>query len=122
MAASTRDGLVGSLDREERATFIAFGSLGVGLPEVTERSTSSRIAFARRQMSASAYVENHYVEAGIELLRTVYQPRPRAAFATSTEVTIHRNSLRDLEQFVESITSPIHGAADTVAPGTRRAD
>ncbi len=120
MAESTWEQLTARLKPEDLAKLTAFRDFCRSLPEVEERVHSSEIAYARRRVFASAYVKSSYLELGIELLRTVTDPRPRTSFATSKKVTMHRYSLRHLDGFDDAIRALLVEAADTVGPGMRR--
>lgn len=119
MVASTWTELTAGLDPEDLAKITAFRDYCTGLPNSRERITSSQIAFAGKRTFASAYIKSHYLEIGIELLRRVSDPPPRTAFATTTTVTMHRYSLRHLDQFDSAIRGLIAEAAETVGPGFR---
>lgn len=119
MVASTWEQLVRDLSNADKVKLTAYRDFCRGLPDVEERVSSSQIAYAGTRIFTSAYVKSHYLELGIELLREVDDPRPRAAFPTSRRVTMHRYSLRRLEQFDESMCSLIREAAQTVGPGLR---
>lgn len=119
MVASTWEQLTAGLDEEDLGKLTAFRAFCRTLPEVEERVHSSEIAFARKRVFASAYIKSHYLELGIELLRVVDDPKPRAAFPTTKTVIMHRYSLRRLEQFDDAIRDLIREAADTVGPGAR---
>lgn len=119
MVASTWADLTKDLDAEDLAKLQAFRDHCRGLPDTEERISTSQIAYAGERVFASAYVKNHYLEVGIELLREVTDPHPRATFATSARVTIHRYSLREIDQFDEPIRTLISEAATTVGPGFR---
>ncbi len=120
MVASTWNELASHLDQEDLAKLTAFRDYCRGLPDVEERIHSAEIAYARKRAFTSAYIKSHYLELGIELLRPVTDPKPRTSFATSKQVTMHRYSLRRLEQFDDAIRALIREAAETVGPGTRR--
>jgi hypothetical protein len=119
MATSTWDELTRGLDEHDLAKVTAFRDFCRGLPNVEERIHTSQVAYARVRVFASGYIKSHYLELGIELLREVADPKPRATFATSKRVTMHRYSLRHLEQFDDAIRDLIREAAETVGPGTR---
>ncbi len=119
MVASTWAEFTAGLDTEDLAKITAFRDYCAGLPDSRERITSSQIAFAGKRTFASAYIKSHYLEIGIELLRRVTDPPPRTAFATTKKVTMHRYSLRHLEEFNEAIRALIAEAAETVGPGFR---
>lgn len=119
MAAGTWTALIDGLDDDDLAKLTAFRDFCRSLPGVEERIHSADVTYAVRRSFASAYVKSHYLEVGIELLREVRQPRPRVAFPTSSRVTMHRYSLRELEAFDDDITALIEEAARTVGPGTR---
>lgn len=120
MAASTWAELTSHLDQEDLAKITAFRDYCRTLPDVEERIHSSQVTYARKRAFASAYIKSHYLELGIELLRSVTDPAPRTSFATSKRVTMHRYSLRHREQFDGPIRDLIYEAAETVGPGTRR--
>ncbi len=120
MAASTWEQLTASLDEEDLAKLSAFREFCRGIPDVEERISTSQIAFARSRTFASAYIKSHYLELGIELLRKVDDPAPRAAFPTTRTVWMHRYSLRQLDRFDDRIRALIEEAAETVGPGARR--
>lgn len=118
MAAGTWRQLTAGLDDEDLAKLTAFRDHCRSLPDVEERIHSADITFAGKRAFASAYVKSHYLELGIELLRTVTDPKPRTSFATSKRVVMHRYSLRQLDDFDEAIRALITEAASTVGPGT----
>ena len=118
MATSTWSGLTADLDQEDLAKLTAFRDYCRSLPDVEERVHSAEIAYARKRAFASAYIKSHYLEVGIELLRAVVDPPPRTSFATSKRVTMHRYSLRHLDQFNDGIRALIREAGETVGPGT----
>jgi len=119
MVASTWGNLTRGLDGEDLAKLTVFRDFCRTIPEVQERIHSSEIAYARNRVFASAYVKSHYLELGIELLREVDDPKPRTRFPTTKTVTMHRYSLRRIEQFDERLRALIQEAADTVGPGAR---
>lgn len=119
MADSTWEKLSAGLDDADLAKLTAFRDFCRSLPDVEERIHTSEIAFARKRVFASAYIKSHYLELGIELLRTVSDLPPRTSFATSKKVTMHRYSLRELEGFDDAIRALITEAAETVGPGMR---
>lgn len=119
MVSSTWENLTDGLDDEDLAKISAFRDVCRGLPDVTERIHSADVTYAGKRSFASAYIKSHYLEVGIELLRTVTDPAPRTSFSTSRKVVMHRYSLRHLEQFDDAIRGLITEAADTVGPGTR---
>lgn len=119
MVASTWEKLVRELSDDDKAKLTAYRDFCRGLADVHERVSSSQVAYAGTSIFTSAYVKSHYLELGIELLREVDEPRPRTSFATSRKVTMHRYSLRHLEQFDQSIHALIREAAQTVGPGAR---
>lgn len=120
MPDSTWEQLTADLDPDDLAKLTAFRDCCRALPDVEERVHTAEIAYARERVFASAYIKSHYLELGIELTREVTEPRPRTAFATSKTVTMHRYSLRHLDQFDDRIRALIAEAADTVGPGFRR--
>lgn len=120
MAESTWEALTANLNAEDLAKLTAFRDFCRSLPDIEERVHTSQISYARERVFASAYVKSHYLELGIELRHTVSNPAPRTSFATSKHVTMHRYSLRHLEQFDDAIRALIVEAADTVGPGARR--
>lgn len=120
MAASTWNQLTSRLDQEDLAKLTAFRDYCRSLDDVEERIHSSEIAYARKRAFASGYIKSHYLELGIELRRSVTDPKPRTSFATSKHVTMHRYSLRHLEQFDDAVRALIRESAETVGPGTRR--
>ena len=83
MAAGTWEALTKSFDENDLAKPTSFRDFCRGLPDVEERVHSADIAFARVRTFASAYVNGHYLELGIELLRQVRDPPPSTAFPTS---------------------------------------
>jgi hypothetical protein len=117
MASGTWEGLTDGLDEDDLAKLTAFRDFCRTLPGVEERIHATDITFARARSFASAYVKSHYLELGIELRRTVTAPRPRASFATSKTVVMHRYSLRRREDFDAALRELIREAADTVGPG-----
>jgi len=119
MAAGTWAQFTGGLDEEDLAKISAFRDYCRELPDVEERIHSADVTFARERSFASAYIKSHYLEIGIELLRSVHDPKPRTSFSTSKRVVMHRYSLRHLKDFDDSIRALISEAADTVGPGTR---
>ena len=119
MVASTWDELVRELSDDDRAKLTTYRDFCRGLPDVEERVSSSQVAYAGARIFTSAYIKSHYLELGIELLREVAEPPPRSSFPTSRQVTMHRYSLRELEQFNEPIRALIREAAQTVGPGLR---
>jgi len=121
MAVGTWKELTADLDVEDLEKLTAFRDFCRSLPDVEERIHSADVTYARARSFASAYIKSHYLELGIELRRTVTEPRPRASFATGSSVVMHRYSLRRLEQFDDAIRELIREAADTVGPGARAA-
>lgn len=117
MASGTWEQLTDRLDDEDLAKLTAFRDFCRSMPDVTERIHSADITYAGVRAFASAYIKSHYLEVGIELLRTVSSPKPRTSFATSKQVKMHRYSLRRLEQFDDDIRALIREAAETVGPG-----
>ncbi|MGI8416417.1 MAG: DUF5655 domain-containing protein [Nakamurella sp.] len=119
MVTSTWATLTADLDQEDLAKLTEFRHYCRSLPDVEERIHSAEVGYARKRAFASAYIKSHYLELGIELLRTATDPKPRTSFATSKQITMHRYSLRHLEQFDDAIKALISEAAETVGPGTR---
>ena len=119
MAEGTWRQLTSGLEPDDVAKLRAFRDFCRGLPDVAERIHTSEIAYARRRVFASAYVKSHYLELGIELTRTVSSPKPRTTFATTKRVTMHRYSLRHLEDFDDAVKALVREAADTVGPGAQ---
>ena len=119
MAASNWDELTGGLADDDLAKITVFRDFCRGLPDVDERIQTSQVAYARVRVFTSGYIKSHYLELGVELLREVTDPKPRTTFATSKRVTMHRYSLRHLEQFDDAIRALIREASETVGPGTR---
>lgn len=119
MAASTWTALTRGLNDEDLAKLTAFRDFCRSLPEVDERIHTSELAFARTRVFASGYIKSHYLEVGIELVREVKRPKPRTAFATSKRVTMHRYSLRHLDDFDGAIRKLVREAWETVGPGFR---
>ncbi|TPW78253.1 DUF5655 domain-containing protein [Schumannella sp. 10F1B-5-1] len=128
MADGTWADLTRGLDDDDLAKLTAFrdfcrslGSGGGGSDggELEERIHTADITFARARSFASAYIKSHYLELGIELRREVHDPKPRTAFATTKAITMHRYSLRELDQFDDRIRDLIREAFETVGPGGR---
>lgn len=119
MATAHWEEFTAGLDDDDLAKIRAFRNFCRKLPEVEERIHSADVTYARKRSFTSAYIKSHYVEIGIELQRTVTNPQPRTSFSTSKKVIMHRFSLRQLEDFDDSIRDLILEAAETVGPGTR---
>lgn len=119
MVTATWEQLICDFSDEDKAKLTAYRNFCRALPDTHERVSSSQVAYAGTRNFTSAYIKSHYLEVGIELLREVDDPLPRSAFATSNQVTMHRYSLRHLEQFDDSIHTLIREAAQTVGPGFR---
>ena len=90
------------------------------IPDAVERVHRTEISFAVARSFATAYVKSHYLELGIYLTRRVETPRPRATVPVSKTVWLNRYSLRELEQFDDTLRGLIREAAETVGPGARR--
>lgn len=121
MTSAAWEQLTAGLDADDPAKLTAFRDFCRGLPGVEERITATQISFARARSFATAYVKSHYLELGIDLLRQVEDPRPRATVPVSKTVWLNRYSLRELSGFDERLRELIREAADTVGPGARRA-
>ncbi|GAB3402346.1 hypothetical protein GCM10027515_11950 [Schumannella luteola] len=119
MVDGTWSELTRGLDDDDLAKLSAFREFCRSLDGVEERIHSADVTYARRRSFTSAYIKSHYLELGIELLREVDDPKPRTAFATTKKITMHRYSLRELEQFDDRIRALIHEACETVGGGTR---
>ncbi|MBN9169591.1 MAG: hypothetical protein J0J11_06670 [Microbacterium sp.] len=119
VAAAQWEDFIRGLDDEDLAKISAFRDFCRSLPGVAERIHSADVTYARTRSFASAYIKSHYLEIGIELLRTVTDPKPRTSFSTSKKITMHRYSIRHLEDFDDSIRALITEASETVGPGTR---
>lgn len=119
MASSTWAERTGRLNDEDLAKLTAFRDFCRALPDMEERIHTSEVAYARTRAFTSGYIKSHYLELGIELLREVTDPKPRTAFTTSKRVTMHRYSLRHLEQFDDAIRALIRESSEMVGPGTR---
>ncbi len=119
MATEHWEEFTDGLDGEDLAKIRAFRDFCQTLPDVEERIHSADVTYARKRSFTSADIKSHYLEIGIELQRTVTNPKPRTSFSTSKKVIMHRYSLRQLEDFDGSIRDLIIEAAETVGPGTR---
>jgi len=119
VVASTWEKLTAGLDDADLAKLTAFRDACRALGDVDERVHSSEIAFARKRVFASAYIKSHYLELGVELAREVTDPRPRTSFPTTKRFTMHRYSLRELDDFTPAIRALLREAYDTVGPGSR---
>jgi hypothetical protein len=120
VTSATWDELTAGLDASDLAKLTAFRDFCRSLPDVEERITATQISFARARSFATAYLKSHYLELGIDLLREVDDPRPRAVVPVSKTVRLNRYSLRELADFDERFRDLIREAADTVGPGARR--
>ena len=119
MATAHWEEFTDGLDDDDLDKIRAFRNFCRTLPEVEERIHSTDVTYAGKRSFTSAYIKSHYLEIGIELQRTVTNPKPRTSFSTSKKVTMHRYSLRQIEDFDDSIRDLIVEAAETVGPGTR---
>ena len=119
MATANWDAFTDGLDDEDLAKIRAFRNYCRQLPDVEERIHSADVTYAHKRSFTSAYIKSHHLEIGIELQRTVTDPKSRTSFSTSKKVVMHRYSLRHLEDFNDSIRDLIKEAAETVGPGTR---
>ena len=114
MTSATWEQLTAPLDADDLAKLTAFRDFCRGLPGVEERVHATQVSYARRRVFASAYVKSHYLELGIDLLREVEDPRPRATVPVSKTVWLNRYSLRELDRFDDTMRALIREAAETV--------
>ncbi|MTD15338.1 hypothetical protein GIS00_15450 [Nakamurella sp. YIM 132087] len=119
MAASTWSAFTKGLDQHDLALIRHYRDVCRALPGAEERVHTSQVQYARKRIFTSAYVKSHYLEIGLELLRTAEHPKLRTSFASSKKVTMHRITLRELDQFDDALVDLLRESCETVGPGLR---
>ncbi|MEP6649269.1 MAG: DUF5655 domain-containing protein [Lapillicoccus sp.] len=119
MAASTWDMLTADLDDSDRTLLTAYRSAVRGMPGVTEKVSTTEVAYTVTRQFTSGYIRNHYLEIAVHLLREAEHPLLRARFATTAKVTTHRLTLTGPDQVDADLVALLDEARQDVGPGTR---
>ena len=122
MTQAAVDAYLDDKDADGARLFRAFRkkALAAG-PEVEEKVSRTMVAWKGKRTFATAYVKGRYLEASIDLTRTVEHPHLKAAFHTTKTVVTHRFTLERGETVDAKMSGWLKEAWRTVAPGAHAA-